>query len=141
MTLSGFPEELCCQKNVGNTEQGCLVENRESGRPSYQQEPMPHDRRKASAKAANNLTCCGMIVRPQSAHPLACNMQDVRGPLVHFRDPFHNISNTASGVNGPQRDCEIFQHVLDFGFHSLFLGVLCLWGARLWGKVAGGSIC
>ena len=27
------------------------------------------------------------------------------------------------------------------GLHSLFLGVLCLWDARLWGKVAGGSIC
>ena len=84
--------------------------------------PLPHDRRKASAKAANNLTCCGMIVRPQSAHPLACNMQDVRGPLVHFRDPFHNISNTASGVNGPQRDCEIFQHVLDLGASFFIFG-------------------
>ena len=73
----------------------------------------------AAGKQVQRRTCCGRIVCPQSAPPLACNMHDVRGPLVHFRDPFHNILNTASGVNGPQRGCEILQHVWAFILYFL----------------------
>ena len=50
---------------------------------------------------------CG-IDCPQSAPLLACNMQDVSGPLIHFRDPFQNILNAASGVNSPQRVAKYF---------------------------------
>ena len=50
----------------------------------------------------------------------AC-MQHARcqGASCAFWDPFQNILNTASGVNGPQRGCEILQHVWAFILYFL----------------------
>ena len=67
-----------------------------------------------------------MIVCPQSAPPLACNMQDVRGPFVDFSDPFQISEHLehrewCEWPTGGLRNTSTC-----LGLHSLLLGVLCL---------------
>ena len=91
-----------------------------------------------AGKQVQRRTCCGRIVCPQSAPPLACNMHDVRGPLVHFRSISQHLEHR-EWCEWPTEGLRNTSTCL--GLHSLFFGVLCLWDARLWGRVAGGSIC
>ena len=125
-TFSGFPVRRALLPKTWQehgTSMTCRKQRvRKTSIPTGAHAPWPPE---SKCKGGKHVTCCGMIVCPQSAPPLACNMQDVRGPLVHFWDPFQNILNTASGVNGPQRGCKILQHVwafMLFFWRAMFTG-------------------
>ena len=131
-------EEPSCRKHDRNTEQAWLVGSRGSGRPPYQQEPMPHDRRKASAKAANMWHAVAWSCAPRAHLRLHVTCKMSGGLLctfgIHFR-----TSWTPRVVWMAHRGVAKYFNM--FGPSCYFFGVLCLRDARLWGKVAGGSIC
>ena len=130
-------EEPSCRKHDRNTEQAWLVGNRGSGRPSYQQDSMPHDRRKASAKAANIWHAVAWSCAPRAYLRLhaACKMS---GAFCALLGSISEHLEHCEWCEWPTAELRNTSTCL--GFNSLFLGVLCLWDARLWGKVAGGSI-
>ena len=84
-----------------------------------------------AGKQVQRRQTCDMLwhdcVPPQRASAYM-DMQNVRGPLLHFGIHLtYNILNTARGVNGPQKACEISQDVWVF--------ILCFWACYTYGML------
>ena len=130
--LSFQCEELFSRKHRRTTEQAWPVGKRVR-KFSYQgtHAPWPPE---SKYKGGKHVTCCGMIVCRPSAPPLTwtCKMSGASSAL---RDQSHlqHLEHRAWCESPTERLWNISRCL---GFHSLFLGVLCLWDARLWGKVS-----